>query len=95
MHPPLHRVGARSDRLLDRVEKANALLVMDALDSRVLVELSLSALIDDGTLTFTLHGGRFLVALPYILRMEEELAKTVVQGDVINPHSPGRRHLNT
>ena len=70
------------------IEQANALLVMDTLDSRDQIDTSLGALIDEGTLTCASHGGRFLVARPFIRRMEEDLAKTLAQGDAPNPHFP-------
>ena len=77
---------------VELIEQANALLVMDTLDSRDQIETSLGALIDEGTLTCASHGGRFLVARPFIRRMEEDLAKTLAQSDADNPHSLSRRN---
>ena len=70
------------------IERANALLVMDTLDSRVLIEQWLKSLIDDATLSCASHSSRFLVARPDIRRMEEDLAATLGQGDRDNPHFP-------
>ena len=75
------------------IEEANTLLVMDSLDSRDRIETSLSALIDEGELSCTDHGGRFLVARPDIRRMEEDLADTLRQGDTANPHFHEAEHL--
>ncbi len=54
---------------------ANALLVMDVADSRDRIEATLDALIEDRTLSCVSLGGRFLVALPYIVEMEQDLAE--------------------
>ena len=70
------------------IERANALLVMDTLDSRDRIEQWLKSLIDDGTLSCASHSSRFLVARPDIRRMEEDLAATLGQGDRDNPHFP-------
>ena len=70
------------------IERANALLVMDTLDSRDRIEQWLKSLIDDGTLSCASQSSRFLVARPDIRRMEEDLAATLGQGDRDNPHFP-------
>lgn len=54
----------------DLVDQANLLLVMDALDSRVRIESALDALIEEQELACDSHGGRFVVALPELVRME-------------------------
>ena len=54
---------------------ANALLVMDVADSRDRIEAALDALIQDRTLSCVSLGGRFLVALPHIVEMEQDLAE--------------------
>lgn len=68
------------------VELANTLLVLDRLGSRKLIEQTLDDLIAAGALVSPSHGGHFLVALPEILRMEEELAATFSFGDGPHPH---------
>ncbi len=70
------------------IERANALLVMDTLDSRDRIEQWLKSLIDGGALSCASHSSRFLVARPDIRRMEEDLAATLGQGDRDNPHFP-------
>ena len=70
------------------IERANALLVMDTLDSRDRIEQWLKSLIDDGTLSCASQSSRFLIARPDIRRMEEDLAATLGQGDRDNPHFP-------
>ncbi len=75
------------------IERANALLVMDALDSRALIEQSLKSLIDGGALTCAAHSSRFLVARPDIRRMEEDLAATLAQGEAPNTHFPEAEEL--
>ena len=75
------------------IERANALLVMDALDSRALIEQSLKSLIDGGAVTCAAHSSRFLVARPDIRRMEEDLAATLAQGEAPNTHFPEAEEL--
>jgi len=75
------------------VDRANTLLVMDVLDSRERIEKSLDALIEDGSLSCTSWGGRFLVAKPEIRRMEEDLAATLANGKRANPHFDGEDDL--
>ena len=70
----------------DLVDQANLLLVMDALDSRVRIESALDALIEEQALSCDSHGGRFVVALPEIVRMERELASLFGQAETPNPH---------
>lgn len=67
------------------VDKANTLLVMDCLDSRERIEKALDGLIDAGDLSCYTADNRFLVAMPEIRRMEEELALVFKQGARPNP----------
>ncbi|MDH7602246.1 MAG: AAA family ATPase [Armatimonadota bacterium] len=67
------------------VDKANTLLVMDCLDSRDRIEKALDGLIDAGDLSCCTADNRFLVAMPEIRRMEEELAQVFKQGARPNP----------
>ncbi len=57
------------------IDRANALLIMDNLDSRERIEAHLNALLDEKVLVCQSHGGRILVANPRILKMESELAE--------------------
>jgi exodeoxyribonuclease V alpha subunit len=66
---------------------------MDVLDSRDRIEKTLSALIDEDTLSCSAHGGRFLVARPDIRRMEEYLAAALAEGKRSNPHFDGEDDL--
>ncbi len=75
------------------IDQANTLLVMDVLDSRDRIEKTLSALIDEDTLSCSAYGGRFLVARPDIRRMEEFLAATLAEGKRANPHFDGEDDL--
>jgi exodeoxyribonuclease V alpha subunit len=68
------------------IDRANALLVMDTLDSREQIEIHLNALLDAKTLACQSHGGRILVAVPAILKMESELAEIFKKGKTKNPH---------
>ena len=77
------------------VDRANTLLVMDVLDSRERIEKSLDALIEDGSLSCTSWGGRFLVAKPEIRRMEEDLAAILANGKRANPHFDGEDDLQS
>jgi exodeoxyribonuclease V alpha subunit len=70
----------------DLIDQANFLLIMDDLDSRDQIDRELSGLIDKGELACASHGGRFLIALPEIRSMEEDLAKWLRQGKDPNPH---------
>ena len=67
------------------VDKANTLLVMDCLDSRERIEKALDDLIESGDLSCYTADNRFLVAMPEIRRMEEELAQVFRQGARPNP----------
>jgi exodeoxyribonuclease V alpha subunit len=88
----LHCVGAALEQgdcwveFEELIDQANTLLVMDVLDSRDRIEKTLSALIDEDTLSCSAHGGRFLVARPDIRKMEEYLAATLAKGKQANPH---------
>ena len=75
------------------IDRANALLVMDDLDSRDCIDTSLGALIEEGTLSCVPQVSRFLVARPDIRRMEEDLAEKLGQGEADNPHFPEPEYL--
>jgi exodeoxyribonuclease V alpha subunit len=68
------------------IDQANALLVMDTLDSRARIEKALDALIEDKTLSCASCGGRFLVAKPMLRAMEEDLGKIFSRQRTANPH---------
>jgi len=68
------------------IDRANALLIMDDLDSRTQIETHLEALLDSEMLGCQSHGGRILVANPDILKMECELAHVFKNGRRANPH---------
>ncbi|MFA6034044.1 MAG: AAA family ATPase [Myxococcota bacterium] len=70
----------------DLVEQANTLLVMDTLDSREKIEDALDRLIEEKELATDHIDGRFLVSLPYIKRMETDLAEIFKRGGELNPH---------
>jgi exodeoxyribonuclease V alpha subunit len=70
----------------DLIDQANALLVMDTLDSRARIEQALDALIEEKTLSCASCGGRFLVAKPMLRAMEEDLGKIFGQHRTANPH---------
>ena len=66
--------------------EANALLVLDTLDSRARIEAALDELLAAKKLACVSIGGRFLVARPRLHEMETDLAKWVAQGRARNPH---------
>ncbi len=68
------------------IDQANALLVMDALDSRARIEQSLDALIEEKQLSCASYGGRFLVARPDLRAMEEQLGELFRRGGEPNCH---------
>ena len=68
------------------IDQANALLVMDTLDSRARIEKALDALIEEKTLSCASCGGRFLVAKPVLRAMEEDLGKIFSRQRTANPH---------
>jgi exodeoxyribonuclease V alpha subunit len=68
---------------------ANALLVMDVADSRDRIEAALDALIEERTLSCVSLGGRFLVALPHIVEMEQDLAEVFTTSLGPNRHFDG------
>ena len=69
----------------DLVDQANLLLVMDTLDSRVCIEKALDELIEEKSLACESHAGRFVVALPEIIRMEGQLADLFGRAYEVNP----------
>ena len=91
----LHCVAERLDRgdcwveYEELVGLANALLVLDVPDSRERIEEALDALIAEEALDCVSVGGRFLVALPVIHRMEEDIAVVLTTGRRPNPHFAG------
>lgn len=68
----------------DLLGRANELLVMDSLDSREQIEKHLDNLIDEKALTCYSADSRFLVAKPFIRRMEEDLARVFADGAKAN-----------
>ncbi len=68
------------------IDRANALLIMDDLDSRGQIETHLNALLDDEMLACQSHGGRILVANSDILKMESELAEIFKNAKKANSH---------
>lgn len=70
----------------DLLHRANKLLVMDSLDSRERIEKHLDDLIDEKALTCYSADCRFLVAMPFVRRMEEDLAAIFAEGRKPNPH---------
>lgn len=68
------------------IELANTLLVMDVGDSRERIEAELDGLITDERLACISLGGRFLVALPHIHRMEQDLANLFTAKRTANSH---------
>jgi exodeoxyribonuclease V alpha subunit len=68
------------------VDQANALLVMDTLDSRARIEQALDVLIEEKQLGCASYGGRFLVAKPALRAMEEELGELFRRGNEANCH---------
>lgn len=70
----------------DLLHRANKLLVMDSLDSRERIEGHLDVLINEKSLTCYSADCRFLVAMPFVRRMEEDLARVIARGKGINPH---------
>lgn len=70
----------------DLLDRTNALLVMDTLDSREVIERHLEALIAAGQLVCQPYA-KLVVADPEIYRMETELAKIVRETRRSNPHA--------
>jgi exodeoxyribonuclease V alpha subunit len=68
------------------IDQANALLVMDTLDSRARIEKALDALIEEKALSCASCGGRFLVAKPMLRAMEEDLGVIFGRQRNANPH---------
>ena len=73
----------------DLVDQANALLVMDTLDSRERISTALDSIIDDRLLACEGIGGRFLVARPDLRHMEKELAGHFRRANERNQHFAG------
>lgn len=67
------------------LHKTNLLLVMDCLDSRERIDRLLKMMLNQNQLACASHGGRFLVAIPEIMAMENDLAKVFMAGDSPNP----------
>jgi exodeoxyribonuclease V alpha subunit len=68
------------------VESANGVLALDSLGSREQIEHTLEGIISAGELSCACYAGRFLVAIPEIRRMEEELGGVFAGGGAPNPH---------
>jgi len=79
----------------DLLGRANELLVMDSLDSREQIEKHLDNLIDEKALTCYSADSRFLVAKPFIRRMEEDLARVFASGVKPNPCLGDKSDLQT
>ncbi len=75
------------------VEHANALLVLDTLDSRARIEAALDELVAGGKLACVSLAGRFLVAQPRLHEMETGLAAWLAGGHAANPHFGDREDL--
>ena len=69
----------------DLIERANKLLVMDVLNSREIIELELSGLIDKGALACDSYDGRFLISRADIRAMEREVEQWLRGGDKDHP----------
>ena len=69
----------------DLIERANKLLVMDVLNSRDIIEMELTGLIDKGTLTCDSYDGRFLTARADIREMEREVEGWLRNSDHDHP----------
>jgi exodeoxyribonuclease V alpha subunit len=95
----LHRVQERVEQgdcwveYEELIDQANALLVMDTLDSRARIEQSLDALIEEKQLSCASYGGRFLVARPDLRAMEEQLGEVFRRGGEANCHLAGEDNL--
>ncbi|MEN6521134.1 MAG: AAA family ATPase [Armatimonadota bacterium] len=72
----------------DLIDRANALLVMDCLDSRERIEHALEELINEKVLSCYGAESRLLVAIPRIREMEEGLAEVFRQGGKPHPRFP-------
>jgi exodeoxyribonuclease V alpha subunit len=70
----------------DLLDRANALLIMDTLDSREVIERHLEGLITEGGLVCQPFE-RLVVADPEIHRMEHELAEVLKIGGRTSPHA--------
>lgn len=75
------------------IEQANVLLVLDALDSRDQIENGLDSMIDKGVLSCISASGRFLVAFPNILSMEQDLSRRFLLAEAAHPHFPNARKV--
>lgn len=79
----------------DLLDRANELLVMDCLDSREQIERHLDNLIDEKALTCYCADSRFLVAKPFVRRMEEDLARVFANGAKPSPCLSDKPDLQT
>lgn len=70
----------------DLLDRANALLIMDTLDSRDVIESHLERLIAEGRLVCHPFE-RLVVADPEVHRMETELAEILITGSSSSPHA--------
>jgi exodeoxyribonuclease V alpha subunit len=70
----------------DLVEQANTLLILDTMDSRRRIEEALDELVAGGALASASFSGRFLVALPDILKKETEIGAILKKAAGNNPH---------
>jgi exodeoxyribonuclease V alpha subunit len=69
------------------VNLANALLILDTLDSRKIIEGVLDDMILDESLAVESHDGRFLVAVPLFRQQERDIADWLRRGYDENPHA--------
>jgi len=68
------------------IARANTLLIMDCLDSRERIERELDTLLREKRLDCVDLGGRVVIALPFIHKMERDLAEVFAQASLENPH---------
>ena len=70
----------------DLIEQANTLVILDCFDSRSRIERALDELVAGGTLASASFSGRFLVALPDIMKKETEIGAILKSATGRNPH---------
>jgi exodeoxyribonuclease V alpha subunit len=68
------------------IDEANELLVMDCLDSRKRIAAELDVLGKAGTVAGKVVDGQVRIALPFIIRQEDELAGMLQQAGNPHPH---------